>query len=190
MMHNTDGQSEPVNLVSPAPQSHLNQFREQVSVTGATMELVARSPEAVRDAVLARASAKRPILIAEPRYLSPDYFRPLRSEEGVLRNQNAADYRSPRWRARVPCAWTLTPISRVMSACCRTCTSLWWTLTGLFSGPRIFFASSNLLGPPTTEISSSSAGQAPRRTWVRWSAGSMGRMSFTSWCFAEPCRSR
>ena len=92
-MHNTDGQSEPVNLVSPARQSHLDQFREQVSATGGTMELVARSPEAVRDAVLARASAKRPILIAEPRYLSPDYFRPLRSEEGVLTNPNAGDYR-------------------------------------------------------------------------------------------------
>jgi L-lactate dehydrogenase complex protein LldG len=93
LMHNTDGQSEPVNLVSPARQSHLDQFREQVSATGGTMELVARSPEAVRDAVLARASAKRPILIAEPRYLSPDYFRPLRSEEGVLTNPNAGDYR-------------------------------------------------------------------------------------------------
>ncbi|HXR32958.1 MAG TPA: LUD domain-containing protein [Verrucomicrobiae bacterium] len=94
MMHNTDGQSEPVNLVSPALQSHLDQFREQVSATGATMELVARSPDAVRHAVLARASAKRPILIAEPRYLSPDYFRPLRLEEGVLANPNAADCRS------------------------------------------------------------------------------------------------
>jgi len=93
-MHNTDWQSKPVNLVSPALQSHLDQFREQVSATGGTMELVARSPEAVRDAVLARASAKRPILIAEPRYLSPDYFRPLRSEERVLANPLAADYRS------------------------------------------------------------------------------------------------
>jgi len=58
------------------------------------MELVARSPEEVRDSILARASTRRPILIAEPRYLSPDYFRPLRSQEGVLANPSASDYRS------------------------------------------------------------------------------------------------
>jgi L-lactate dehydrogenase complex protein LldG len=113
MMHNTDGQSKPVNLVSPALQSHLNQFREQVSATGATMELVARSPEAVRDAVLARASTRRPILIAEPRYLSPDYFRPLRAEEGVLTNPVPADYRS----APVGVTEAFAAVARTGSVC-------------------------------------------------------------------------
>jgi len=147
----------------------------------------------------ARASAKRPILIAEPRYLSPDYFRPLRSEEGVLRNPNAADYRS----APVGVTEAFAAVARTGSVCVDIDADIAGYVSllphlhivvvdidRLVFGPRIFFASSNLLGPPTTEISSSSAGQAPRRTWVRWSAGSMGRMSFTSWCFAEPCRSR
>jgi L-lactate dehydrogenase complex protein LldG len=113
MMHNTGGQNEPVNLVSPAQQSHLIQFREQVSATGATMELVARSPEAVRDAVLAKASARRPILIAEPRYLSPDYFRPLRAQEGVLANPLAADYRS----APVGVTEAFAAVARTGSVC-------------------------------------------------------------------------
>jgi len=112
-MHNTDGQSEPVNLVSPAQQSHLDQFREQVSATGGTMELVARSPEAVRDAVLARASGKRPILIAEPRYLSPDYFRSLRSEQGVLTNPRAEDHRS----APVGVTEAFAAVARTGSVC-------------------------------------------------------------------------
>ena len=112
-MHNTEGQSEPVNLVSPALQSHLNQFREQVSATGATMELLARSPEEVRDAVLAKSSGKRPILIAEPRYLSPDYFRPLRSEEGVLANPSATDYRS----APVGVTEAFAAVARTGSVC-------------------------------------------------------------------------
>jgi len=112
-MHNTDGQSEPVNLVSPAQQSHLDQFREQVSATGGTMELVARSPEAVRDAVLARASAKRPILIAEPRYLSPDYFRSLRAEQGVLTSPRAEDYRS----APVGVTEAFAAVARTGSVC-------------------------------------------------------------------------
>jgi L-lactate dehydrogenase complex protein LldG len=113
LMHNTDGQSEPVNLVSPAQQSHLDQFREQVSATGGTMELVARSPEAVRDAVLARASAKRPILIAEPRYLSPDYFRSLRAEQGVLTSPRAEDYRS----APVGVTEAFAAVARTGSVC-------------------------------------------------------------------------
>ena len=58
------------------------------------MELVDRSPQTVCDAVLARSSTNRPILIAEPRYLSPDYFRALRSVEGVLAHPGAEDYRS------------------------------------------------------------------------------------------------
>ena len=113
LMHNTDGQSEPVNLVSPAQQSHLDQFREQVSATGGTMELVARSPEAVRDAVLVRASAKRPILIAEPRYLSPDYFRSLRAEQGVLTSPRAEDYRS----APVGVTEAFAAVARTGSVC-------------------------------------------------------------------------
>jgi L-lactate dehydrogenase complex protein LldG len=112
-MHNTDGQSEPVNLVSPALLSQLDQFREQVSATGATMELVARSPEAVRDAVLARASARRPILVAEPRYLSPDYFRPLQAEAGVLARPLAADYRS----ALVGVTEAFAAVARTGSVC-------------------------------------------------------------------------
>src|SRR5271165_2307083 len=113
MMHNTGGRSEPVNLLSPAQQPHLEQFREQVSATGATMELVARSPEAVCDAVLAKASGRRPILVAAPRYLSPDYFRPLRSEEGVLANPNAADYRS----APVGVTEAFAAVARTGSVC-------------------------------------------------------------------------
>src|SRR5208283_292753 len=113
LMHNSDGQSEPVNLVSPAQQSHLDQFREQVSTTGGTIELVDRSPEAVRNAVLARASTRRPILVAEPRYLSPDYFRPLRSEEGVLTNPQADDYRS----APVGVTEAFAAVARTGSVC-------------------------------------------------------------------------
>jgi len=112
-MHNTGEQSEPVNHVSSAQQSQLDQFREQVSATGATMELVARSPEAVRDAVLARASAKRPILIAAPRYLSPDYFRPLREWEGVLSHPSASDYRS----AAVGVTEAFAAVARTGSVC-------------------------------------------------------------------------
>src|SRR5208283_2931295 len=97
MMHNNDGQSEPVNLVSPAQQSHLKQFREQVSTTGGTIELVDRSPEGVRHAVLARASTSRPILVAEPRYLSPAYFGPLGPEEGFRTIPKAVDIRSAPW---------------------------------------------------------------------------------------------
>jgi L-lactate dehydrogenase complex protein LldG len=113
LMHNIDGQSESVNLVSAVQQSHLDQFREQVSATGGTMELVARSPEAVRDAVLAKASTKRPILIAEPRYLSPDYFRSLRSEQGVLTNPRAEDYRS----APVGVTEAFAAVARTGSVC-------------------------------------------------------------------------
>ena len=103
----------PVNLVPQALQSHLDQFREQVSATGATMELAMRSPQAVREAVLARASSKRPILIAEPRYLSPDYFRPLRAEDGVLAHPTAADYRS----APVGVTEAFAAIARTGSVC-------------------------------------------------------------------------
>jgi L-lactate dehydrogenase complex protein LldG len=113
MMHNNDGQSEPVNLDSPTQQSLLDQFREEVSATGGTIELVARSPEAVRDAVLARASTNRPILIAEPRYLSPDYFRPLRSVEGVLAHPHADDYRS----APVGVTEAFAAVARTGSVC-------------------------------------------------------------------------
>lgn len=77
------------------------------------MELVARSPEAVRIAVLARASTMRPILVAEPRYLSPDYFRPLRSEEGVLPNPRAEDYRS----APVGVTEAFAAVARTGSVC-------------------------------------------------------------------------
>ena len=77
------------------------------------MELVARSPEAVRIAVLARAVTKRPILIAEPRYLSPDYFRSLRSEEGVLSNPRAEDYRS----APVGVTEAFAAVARTGSVC-------------------------------------------------------------------------
>jgi L-lactate dehydrogenase complex protein LldG len=58
------------------------------------MEVVGRSPEAVRDAVLTKASGKRPILLAEPHYIPLDYFRPLRSVEGVLSLPLPDDYRS------------------------------------------------------------------------------------------------
>lgn len=58
------------------------------------MEVVGRSPEAVRDAVLTKSSGKRPILIAEPRYISPDYFRSLQSVERVLSHPRPDDYRS------------------------------------------------------------------------------------------------
>jgi len=102
-----------VNFVSPSQQPHLEQFREQVSITGATMELVARSPEAVCDAVLARASGKRPILVAAPHYISPDYFRPLRSEKGVLANPLAADYRS----APVGVTEAFAAVARTGSVC-------------------------------------------------------------------------
>jgi len=77
------------------------------------MELVARSPEAVRNAVLVRASTQRPILIAEPRYLSPDYFRPLRSEKGVLPNPRAEDYRS----APVGVTEAFAAVARTGSVC-------------------------------------------------------------------------
>ncbi len=113
MLHNNIGQSEPVNPVSPAQQSYLDQFREQVSTTGGTIELVDRSPEAVRNVVLARASTRRPILVAEPRYLSPDYFRPLRSEEGVLTNPQADDYRS----APVGVTEAFAAVARTGSVC-------------------------------------------------------------------------
>jgi len=75
-------------------QSHLDQFREQLSAAGGTMEVVGRSPEAVRDAVLTKSSGKRPILIAEPRYISPDYFRSLQSVVGVLSHPRPDDYRT------------------------------------------------------------------------------------------------
>jgi len=103
----------PVNLVPQALQSQLSQFREQVSATGATIELVIRSPQAVREAVLGKASTRRPILIAEPRYLSPDYFRPLRSEDGVLSHPSAADYRS----APVGVTEAFAAIARTGSVC-------------------------------------------------------------------------
>ena len=58
------------------------------------MEVVGRSPEAVSEAVLAMASSKRPILLAEPRYIPLDYFRPLQSVEGVLSRPQPDDYRT------------------------------------------------------------------------------------------------
>ena len=58
------------------------------------MEVVGRSPEAVRDAVLAKASGKRPILVAEPRYIPLDYFRPLLAVEDVNSRPQPDDYRT------------------------------------------------------------------------------------------------
>jgi L-lactate dehydrogenase complex protein LldG len=83
-----------VNVLSVSLQSHLDQFREQLSAAGGTMEVVGRSPETVRDAVLTKASGKRPILLAEPRYIPLEYFRPLQSVEGVLSHPRPDDYRS------------------------------------------------------------------------------------------------
>ena len=77
------------------------------------MELVARSPEAVGNEVLAKASTKRPILIAEPRYLSSDYFHPLRLEEGVLTNPRPEDYRS----APVGVTEAFAAVARTGSVC-------------------------------------------------------------------------
>ena len=77
------------------------------------MELVARSPEAVRATVLTRASAKRPILVAAPRYLSPDYFRPLCAEGGVLTHPLAADYRT----APVGVTEAFAAVARTGSVC-------------------------------------------------------------------------
>ncbi len=94
MVDNTDQQGDTVDVITGVLQSHLDQFREQLSVAGGTMELVGRSPEAVRDAVLAKASGKRPILVAEPHYISPDFFRPLQSVDGVLSGPTPDDYRS------------------------------------------------------------------------------------------------
>jgi L-lactate dehydrogenase complex protein LldG len=83
-----------VNVITPTLQSQLDQFREQLSAAGGTMEVVERTPDAVCNAVLTKASGKRPILLAEPHYLPLDFFRPLQSVEGVLSRPRPDDYRS------------------------------------------------------------------------------------------------
>ena len=83
-----------MSVLSPSLQSHLDQFREQLSAAGGTMEVVERTPDALCQAVLAKAVGKRPILLAEPHYLSPDFFRPLLSVGGVLSRPQPDDYRT------------------------------------------------------------------------------------------------
>jgi L-lactate dehydrogenase complex protein LldG len=115
-MHNTNRQGDTVNVLSPAIQSHLDQFREQLSAAGGTMEVVGRSPEAVRDAVLTKASGKRPILVAEPHYIPLDFFRPLQSVEGILSRPGPEDYRS----APVGVTDAFAAVARTGSVCVDT----------------------------------------------------------------------
>ncbi len=77
------------------------------------MELVDRTPEAVRDAVLTKAAGKRPILLAEPLYISPDFFRPLQSVKGVLTRPLPDDYRT----APVGVTDAFAAIARTGSVC-------------------------------------------------------------------------
>lgn len=72
----------------------LLQFERAARAVEATVEHVARSGEAIREAVLRRAGGESPIVVAQPRRLPPEYFSPLLQEASVLAAPRVDEFRA------------------------------------------------------------------------------------------------